>query len=144
MEGLDDPHQQRFSVPVALSSAFLSSMRSVLRPPSGVSAYWALQIAGWSAFGLAMALSRIGEYPLDYLVVNKGLMALLGFLTSVGHRRERGEFAVEDSGSIHAPGHLRGQQDEGGVQVEASTEVWIPWCRCAPCCCRVRALTGLA
>ncbi len=29
--------------------------------------FWPLQIGGWLAFGVAMALSRVGRYPIDYM-----------------------------------------------------------------------------
>jgi two-component sensor histidine kinase len=41
-----------------------------------------LQLLGWSAFAAAMAASRVGRFPLAYMVATKGAMALLGALYS--------------------------------------------------------------
>jgi two-component system, LytTR family, sensor kinase len=38
------------------------------------------------AYGLAMALSRIGMFPLRYMVVSKGLLMVVGFVLSLGLR----------------------------------------------------------
>jgi two-component system, LytTR family, sensor kinase len=40
--------------------------------------FWRLQLAGWLAYAVAMALSRIGRFPLSYMIATKGLLALLG------------------------------------------------------------------
>jgi two-component system LytT family sensor kinase len=40
--------------------------------------FWRLQLGGWLAYALAMALSRIGRFPLPYMVASKGLLAVLG------------------------------------------------------------------
>ena len=50
------------------------------------SLFWPLQLGGWLAFGVAMALSRIGRYPLDYMVATKAVLAGLGLLVSLGLR----------------------------------------------------------
>jgi two-component system, LytTR family, sensor kinase len=50
------------------------------------SLFWPLQLGGWAAFGTAMALSRVGIHPLDYMVVTKGMLAGLGFVTTLGLR----------------------------------------------------------
>ena len=42
--------------------------------------FWRLQLLGWSAFWLAMAGSRIGRFPLPYMLATKGAMAAVGFL----------------------------------------------------------------
>ncbi|HEX2190412.1 MAG TPA: histidine kinase [Longimicrobiaceae bacterium] len=41
--------------------------------------FWALQLGGWLAFGAAMTLSRVGAYPLGFMLALKGLLTLLGF-----------------------------------------------------------------
>jgi two-component system, LytTR family, sensor kinase len=50
------------------------------------SLFWPLQVGGWAAFGTAMSLSRVGIYPLDYMVVTKGMLAGLGFVATLGLR----------------------------------------------------------
>jgi signal transduction histidine kinase len=45
--------------------------------------FWALHSAGWLAYGLAMTLSRIGVFPLDFMVVAKGTLMATGFLLSL-------------------------------------------------------------
>jgi len=42
--------------------------------------FWRIQLLGWSAFWLAMAGSRIGRFPLPYMLATKGAMALSGLL----------------------------------------------------------------
>src|SRR3712207_8937994 len=49
--------------------------------------FWPLQIGGWLAFGVAMALSRLGRYPIDYMVVSKLALTALGFVLSLGLRQ---------------------------------------------------------
>ena len=46
-------------------------------PPADLH-FWKLQLAGWGAFWLTMAGSRIGRFPLDYMFVSKGVMTLIG------------------------------------------------------------------
>ena len=41
--------------------------------------FWLLQTAGWLAFAIAMAGSRVGRFPLGYMVASKFVMAALGF-----------------------------------------------------------------
>jgi two-component system, LytTR family, sensor kinase len=58
-------------------------------PPIDVahrSQFWTLQLGGWLAFGVAMALSRVGRYPLAYMVTTKTALALLGLVVSLGLR----------------------------------------------------------
>jgi two-component sensor histidine kinase len=47
---------------------------------------WLLQLAGWGAFVLVMALSRIGAFPLPYMVASKGTLGLTGLLVTLGLR----------------------------------------------------------
>lgn len=49
--------------------------------------FWALQIAAWLSFATVMALASLNELPPGYLVQTKGLLALLGLLTTAGLRR---------------------------------------------------------
>ena len=56
---------------------------AVLRP--GVS-FWTLQVGGWLAFGAAMALSRLGTFPLGYMTATKGVLTLTGLVMSLGLR----------------------------------------------------------
>jgi two-component system LytT family sensor kinase len=49
--------------------------------------FWPLQIGGWLAFGVAMALSRVGRYPIDYMIATKVALMLLGFVLSLGLRQ---------------------------------------------------------
>jgi two-component system LytT family sensor kinase len=45
--------------------------------------FWLLHIGGWSLFGVAMALSRLGRYPVDYMIATKFALAALGFVVSL-------------------------------------------------------------
>src|SRR6185503_3484888 len=45
--------------------------------------FWLFQIAGWLAYGVAMTLSRLGIFPLRYMVVTKGMLMVSGFLCSL-------------------------------------------------------------
>ncbi len=56
------------------------------RPLDRIPPFWLLQAAGWSAFAVSMALSRVGQFPLGYMLVSKGMLALLGFAVSSGLR----------------------------------------------------------
>jgi signal transduction histidine kinase len=49
--------------------------------------FWPLQIGGWLAFGIAMALSRVGRYPIDYMVATKLALTAIGFVLSLGLRQ---------------------------------------------------------
>jgi two-component system LytT family sensor kinase len=42
--------------------------------------FWRLQLAGWLAFAIAMALSRLGRFPLGYMIASKTSLALLGLI----------------------------------------------------------------
>jgi two-component system, LytTR family, sensor kinase len=48
--------------------------------------FWTLQVGGWLAFGAAMALSRLGTFPLGYMAATKGVLTLTGLVTSLGLR----------------------------------------------------------
>lgn len=54
--------------------------------PRATLRFWPLQLAGWLAFGVAMGLSRISSYPLDYMLATKSALAFLGFTVSLGLR----------------------------------------------------------
>lgn len=45
--------------------------------------FWLHQVAGWSAYAAAMALSRLSLFPLSYMVVTKSVLAILGFACSL-------------------------------------------------------------
>lgn len=45
--------------------------------PTG--SFWLFQLAGWSAFWIAMTTSRVGRFPLDYMVASKGALTVMGF-----------------------------------------------------------------
>jgi signal transduction histidine kinase len=68
-----------------------------LRPPDTTSphtreaarparTFWLLQAAGWGAFTVAMTFSRIGSFPLGYMIVAKTGLALMGLVVSLGLR----------------------------------------------------------
>jgi signal transduction histidine kinase len=40
--------------------------------------FWRLQLLGWAAFWLAMSFSRVGRFPLIYMMASKLVMALIG------------------------------------------------------------------
>jgi signal transduction histidine kinase len=48
-----------------------------------LSRFWTFQVTGWLAYGVAMAFSRLGIFPFDYMVVSKGLLTLMGLLCSL-------------------------------------------------------------
>ncbi|HUQ80411.1 MAG TPA: histidine kinase, partial [Gemmatimonadaceae bacterium] len=60
-----------------------SSSRSL---PSALPSFWVLHAGGWLAYGLAMTLSRVGMFPLRYMVVTKGVLMAMGFVVSLGLR----------------------------------------------------------
>jgi signal transduction histidine kinase len=40
--------------------------------------FWRLQLAGWLAYAATMAISRVGRFPLPYMIASKTLLALIG------------------------------------------------------------------
>ncbi|GAB5517937.1 MAG: hypothetical protein RhofKO_01880 [Rhodothermales bacterium] len=48
--------------------------------------FWTLNLTGWLGFGIAMAFSRIGRFPFDYMFVNKLVLTILGLAASLGLR----------------------------------------------------------
>jgi len=48
--------------------------------------FWLLHTAGWLAYGIAMAFSRIGMFPLSFMIVAKGILMVSGFVLSLGLR----------------------------------------------------------
>jgi two-component system, LytTR family, sensor kinase len=51
--------------------------------PSPNALFWRLQLGGWLAFGASMALSRLGRYPLDYMIATKVALAASGLAVSL-------------------------------------------------------------
>jgi two-component system LytT family sensor kinase len=45
--------------------------------------FWHLQLLGWSGYFVAMALSRIGRFPLQFMLAEKLLLAVLGVIVSL-------------------------------------------------------------
>jgi signal transduction histidine kinase len=62
-------------------------MNETLRPapltPLRPASFWRLQLAGWAAFGVAMAGSRIGRFPLSYMIATKFALAFFGLLATL-------------------------------------------------------------
>lgn len=48
--------------------------------------FWQLQLLGWTGFFVAMAFSRMGRYPLAYMLIEKLLLTLLGVVASLALR----------------------------------------------------------
>jgi len=44
--------------------------------------FWRLQLIGWAAFWVAMAGSRVGRFPLSFMIASKGVFAALGCVIS--------------------------------------------------------------
>jgi sensor histidine kinase YesM len=40
--------------------------------------FWRFQLAGWLAFWVAMAASRVGRYPVGYMIVSKAVLTIMG------------------------------------------------------------------
>ncbi len=55
--------------------------RSILPP------FWTLQLLGWSGYFVAMSFSRLGRFPLRYMLAEKALLTLLGVGASLLLRR---------------------------------------------------------
>jgi len=49
----------------------------------GVKRFWVFQIAGWASYWIAMMSSRVGIFPLRYMIVSKGVLAAAGFACSL-------------------------------------------------------------
>jgi two-component sensor histidine kinase len=61
------------------------------------SLFWTLHAAGWALFGLMMALSRLGRYPIGYMVVTKTVLAASGFVVALGLRAVYKRWLPENS-----------------------------------------------
>jgi two-component system, LytTR family, sensor kinase len=48
--------------------------------PAPALSFWRLNLAGWTAYMIAMALSRIGRFPFAYMVATKTMLATVGLL----------------------------------------------------------------
>lgn len=44
--------------------------------------FWPLNLAGWTAFSATMAASRVGRFPIGYMIASKSVMGLLGLVLS--------------------------------------------------------------
>ncbi|MEP7001288.1 MAG: hypothetical protein ABI969_12465 [bacterium] len=40
--------------------------------------FWQLQLSGWSGYYVAMAFSRIGRFPIQYMLTEKLLLSVPG------------------------------------------------------------------
>ena len=54
--------------------------------PRPLPSFWLLHAGGWLAYGVAMTLSRVGTFPLSFMVVAKGTLMITGFVLSLGLR----------------------------------------------------------
>ena len=79
--------------------------------------FWPLQIGGWLAFGIAMALSRVGRYPIDYMVATKLALTAIGFVLSLGLRQLYRSLLRRDLSLAQML----------GLTVVASYAVSLPW-----------------
>jgi hypothetical protein len=59
--------------------------------------FWTLHLSGWAAFGLGMALSRLGRYPIDYMVATKVVLAVSGAVFSLALRALYRRALAEDA-----------------------------------------------
>ncbi|MGQ0643047.1 MAG: sensor histidine kinase [Gemmatimonadaceae bacterium] len=50
------------------------------------STFWTLQLVGWTGFYVAMAFSRLGRFPLTYMLTAKVVLTLLGVTASLALR----------------------------------------------------------
>ena len=51
--------------------------------PRPLPSFWTLQVLGWAGYFVAMAFSRIGRFPLSYMLAEKLVLALLGVAMSL-------------------------------------------------------------
>ncbi|MGH7711278.1 MAG: sensor histidine kinase [Gemmatimonadaceae bacterium] len=51
-----------------------------------LSTFWTLQIVGWTGFYVSMAFSRLGRVPLDFMLITKTVLTLLGIAASLALR----------------------------------------------------------
>jgi signal transduction histidine kinase len=54
--------------------------------PRPLPSFWLLHAGGWLAYGVAMALSRIGIFSLSFMIVAKGILMVSGFVLSLALR----------------------------------------------------------
>jgi two-component system, LytTR family, sensor kinase len=86
-------------------------------PSSTRNLFWPLQIGGWLAFGIAMALSRVGRYPIDYMVATKLALTAIGFVLSLGLRQLYRRLLRRDLSLVQML----------GLTVVASYAMSLPW-----------------
>ncbi|MGH9887508.1 MAG: histidine kinase, partial [bacterium] len=48
--------------------------------PTPALSFWRLNFAGWAAYIVAMSLSRVGRFPLSYMVATKTMLGTVGLL----------------------------------------------------------------
>ncbi|HEY9226547.1 MAG TPA: hypothetical protein VIP11_07880, partial [Gemmatimonadaceae bacterium] len=49
-------------------------------PASTPLSFWRLNLAGWTAYVVAMSLSRIGRFPIGYMIATKTMLGAIGLL----------------------------------------------------------------
>lgn len=59
--------------------------------------FWTLHLSGWAAFGVGMALSRVGRYPIDYMIATKAVLAISGALLALALRALYKRVLTEDA-----------------------------------------------
>src|SRR5688572_16051418 len=59
--------------------------------------FWKLHLLGWAACGLGMALSRLGRYPIGYMIATKTVLAISGAMFSLPLRTLYRRFLGEES-----------------------------------------------
>ena len=87
--GCDEPTRDQ------VSKDHISTVRQTADSAPTLS-FWRLNIAGWAAYTAAMSLSRIGRFPLGYMIATKTMLGtvgllLTGFLLRPLYRRTLGD-----------------------------------------------------
>ena len=72
---------------IAVGKRTRGTTYSGMRQRANLPSFWTLQLLGWGGYYLAMSFSRIGRYPLTYMLAEKAVLTLLGVVLSLVLRR---------------------------------------------------------
>lgn len=78
-----DDHARIVAVTTPLTSSRSGASEHVADVARPVVGFRVLHLAGWTAFAVAMVGSRIGVFPLDYMIIAKGSYAVVGALVAL-------------------------------------------------------------
>ena len=76
-------HARAVAIAASLNTAQGSTRMAHVASSRAMPGFWTLHVVGWLTFAAAMVLSRIGIFPIGYMIVAKGAYAVVGALVSL-------------------------------------------------------------